>query len=99
MSDKNVLNFPQKPQEINIDSEIPQGFSEFYTALQQAVGYAFMSVAPYKDRHPALEQCFGELLRYMELTTMYMDRYVLYVKNPHLLQKPESKDAQTEKAD
>lgn len=93
--EKEVINFPgqensvnqESPVNVDIAGDLPQGAEEFYTHIQQATVIAFQTAAPFQNKHPALDQALNETLRYLELATMYMDRFILYVKNPHVLQK------------
>lgn len=91
-----VIPFPKKetnPVNVNVANDLPQGAEEFYGHIQQATVIAFQTAAPFQNKHPALDQALNETLRYLELATMYMDRFILYVKNPHVLQKPEANNA------
>jgi hypothetical protein len=87
MSDDNKpIQFPGNPQATVPDAQT-QGFAEFHEHMQGLIAAAFAAVTPYQGKHPAIDQCLGEVLRYAELTSMYMDRIHMYVNNPHLLQK------------
>jgi hypothetical protein len=86
MTEDKTIQFPGTPQ-----AEVPeiqlQGFSEFHDHMQGLVAAAFTAVSPYQGKHPAIDNALGEVLRYSELASMYMDRIHMYVNNPHLLQK------------
>lgn len=73
--------------DVNVSEGMPQGVSEFYGAIQEATVLALQSGAPFQQKHPAIDQSLNEILRYLELATMYMDRFVLYINNPQVLQK------------
>jgi hypothetical protein len=87
MSESNeAIQFPGSPQATVPDTQT-QGFAEFHDHMQGLISSAFTAVSPYQGKHPAIDQCLGEVLRYAELVSMYMDRIHMYVNNPHLLQK------------
>ena len=75
---------PAQPQQAPAK---PEGLDQFYDGLKQATAAAFQTAAPFQGRHPAIENNLSEVLRYLELSNMYMDRLVLYVMNPGLLSK------------
>ena len=97
MSEDNTIEFPaqsEKPVNVDVANDLPEAANDFYGHIQQATVAAFQTAAPFQQKHPALDQALNETLRYLELATMYMDRFVLYVKNPQVLQKAkETEDA------
>jgi hypothetical protein len=94
--DRDSIPFPiqeAQPINVNVADDLPQGVEEFYLRIQEATVLALQTAAPFHQKHPALDQALNETLRYLELATMYMDRFILYVKNPHVLKKPEDTNA------
>lgn len=80
------------------DTKVPdvkdiQGLDAFHSAMQACYQATFQTIAPYKDASPLFGQLYGEVLRYLELATMYMDRVALCAANPDLVKKREDTDA------
>lgn len=93
-----ILEFPGAPgQIVSPADKPPQGAVEFYQSVGNALGLAIQVATPVKGKHPAIDSAFGEILRYLELATMYMDRLCLYSVNPNLLKNQENKNAPAQK--
>lgn len=91
-----TIKFPGTTGELphaKVAHNLPQGLREFYRAISDAQKCAFEVAAPFQGQHATLDTCLGETLRYLELASMYVDRYALFVQNPHLLVKAKGPDS------
>ncbi len=75
-------------------AEIPspediQGADAFYGAIQAAYTGLHEFAAPYSES-TEMVRAYGEVMRYLELATMYADRMGFMARNPHLMPKKET---------
>lgn len=65
-------------------SDLAAGGEEFYANINGAISAAFQVSAPFQGVHPAMSNALGEVMRYLELAGMYMDKYMSYAANPKI---------------
>ena len=75
-------------------ADMPQEVQDFMGHMASATSCAYSFVGPIlqADPNPVLQQALGEVVRYSELATMYMERMVLFA-NMMQSQKEEAANA------